>query len=149
MALRRIPTKMVVFPSERAHETNDCAVIALAHVAGISYAEAHAMFKLAGRKNREGTTNRVIRDACLAQGAIKRFHYWSKPARICDGDYASWWRRGSNLSPTLAKFLQQNPVGRFLVVKPGHAFAILDGVVYDNRSSAGARDRIEFSYQFR
>jgi hypothetical protein len=29
------------------------------------------------------------------------------------------------------KFIEQNPTGRFICVRRGHAFTIVDGVIYD------------------
>jgi hypothetical protein len=33
---------------------------------------------------------------------------------------------------TIQKFLQKNPTGRFVVNRRGHAFCVIDGVIYDH-----------------
>lgn len=96
-------------------DTKDCSVQALANALGIPYEESHKIYKDAGRKDMHG-----------AKAAV-----WS-----------SVWRRygqiifTGNAPPTIAQFVRANPTGSFLVGVNGHALAVVDGVVIDNRKTS-------------
>lgn len=95
-------------PKERA----DCTVRSLACARGIPYDKAyHALF-MAGRRKNKGPHgyNGVM---CRHSGS-----------RRCK-------RSGS-----LGKFVEANPVGRFIVHIRGHALALVDGTVYDTHESS-------------
>ncbi len=100
------------------HETNDCVVRAWAIAAQIPYAEAHAAFKAAGRRDRRGTKLHV--------------------SEAVMGDLRCY-PRGSRV--TVAKWLRANPSGHFVVFVRGHAFAVIDGVCHDYYYRAAMRPR--------
>lgn len=99
-------------------EYRDCTVRATATATGIEYGIVHAAFAAAGRKNRRGC---VIED--LAQ----------KVARLIGVKIVSVKRSGS-----LRKFLTQFPTGKYIVCKHDHAFAVIDGAVYDSTPQSEA-----------
>lgn len=94
-------------------ERADCTVSALACVAGIPYEQAHRMAAQAGRRKSARFVSKKLIAEAKANGLTLRKMRFSR-------------RR------TLAKFIRENPVGRFYVQKSGHAFTVIDGVVGDN-----------------
>lgn len=48
---------------------------------------------------------------------------------------------------TLARFLREHPTGRYYLRKRGHAFAVVDGVVFD-RINSGASVRIKDAWEY-
>ncbi len=95
-----------------ADEKRDCAVRALAVAADIPYYQAHDVFKHGGRRRRCGSYR--TRET-LAEVGIK----------------------GVSCRMSLASFINMNPKGSFYVIKRGHAFAVKDGVVFDNAPLGG------------
>lgn len=87
-------------------ETNDCVVRAYSTVKQIPYSEAHRLFSQAGRKHGQG---------CAPY--------------ICAIVLGSW----TPTNQTVATFIARFPRGRFWVCTKSHAFAIIDGVVFDDR----------------
>lgn len=104
-----------------AGERNDCAVRALMTVTGSTYRVAWGLIKVkTGRPNRKGTPTRALA-RFLDSGTILGCTF-----ERTQGTGVS--KRGRI---TLARFVRQNLVGTFYVLKRGHAFAIVDGVVVD------------------
>lgn len=93
-------------------ERRDCAVRALAAAADIPYYQAHDIFKWGGRRRRCASyrTAETLKDMGL---------------------------RVIFQSSSLAFFLKLNPQGEFFVVKRGHAFAVKDGVIFDDSKLGG------------
>lgn len=87
-------------------ERNDCSVRAWALARGITYAESHEAFRLAGRRTR-GRTSQEVSARVMGTREI--------PARPLS--YVS--------------FLAEHPVGRYVVHLKGHAIAVVDGVQLD------------------
>ena len=108
-------------PREYAWENNDCVVRASSLATGKTYAEMHAAYKAAGRKDRRGTPVRLISkvlDYKLAVSPLTR-----RSAR------------------TLASFLAEHKTGRWVMCNARHAWAVIDGVVHD-AGPVGARTRV-------
>lgn len=94
-------------------ERRNCTVIALAASAGIPYDIAHRIAEQAGRqKNRGFVSSKLLK-------------YYNKHV----GKTA--FRKSKRSPITVQKFCKRYPTGRYFVRKRGHAFAIVDGVVYD------------------
>jgi hypothetical protein len=93
-----------------ASEEADCTVRAFAVWAGVSYAEAHAIMREAGRKDRCGLAHDAL-------GTLLR--QYGKPCRI------------GVKNVTLSQFVQRHPKGRYYVAVYGHALAVIDGIVHD------------------
>lgn len=117
------------------NETRDCVVRALSLAFNRPYAEVHEICARVGRKRRRGMyrsqTNQAI--------------------KILTGDDMAL---GTSISrydgyPTFAQFAKDNPKGHFLVIKSGHAVALIDGVYHDIGAgpACSPRCRVQFYYQ--
>jgi hypothetical protein len=96
------------------------------------YLVAHAKLKAFGREDRCGTYDMTIDSALNAIGGrLIKTGGRAQPAK----------------GITLTRFLRENPRGRYFVVRNGHAFAVIDGVVHDWRNGTGPRSRIRFAYE--
>jgi hypothetical protein len=102
------------------NETNDCVVRALSLAFNVEYSKAHELCAQAGREPRRGMfrkqTNVVIKKLS------------GNPSAEMDT-----LSRGNR--QTLATFARDNAKGKWIVVKRGHAVALIDGVYHDNSSS--------------
>lgn len=113
-------------------ENNDCTVLALACVLGCSYESAHKhMSKHQLRRYRKGPTLKEVKEKF-----VPSFKNW----RVVVGPYSK------SESITVNQFVKKHPIGRFFVVVRGHAFAIIDGLVYDYKSSI--RRKIVYALRF-
>lgn len=110
------------FGSERL----DCTVRSFAIVAGITYARAHAILKLAGRKdNHCYLVDKGIREHKFEGYRFKRVGYAKR---------------------TIQRFIREHPVGRFYCSLNNHQIAIVDGKVHD-MSALGSRRIIEDAWK--
>ena len=122
-------------------EHNDCVVRAFMAALDIPYDQAHAWIKKSmNREDRKGTyTGQAIQKV---EGKIKNGYKLSfmgvNPAK-------THWKKmtGSNkilnnpkykkqTGYTLKSFIENNPVGRFVLIVQGHAVAVVNGVLYAN-----------------
>lgn len=115
--------------SDRFNETNDCAVLAWAHCFDCSYEKAHAYLKRHGRLDRRGM--RISQLESALSGCRK--------AKIKKGPYT----KDNTIS--LKKFIQKHNVGRYYVIVSGHAFAVVDGNLYDFKE--GYRRRVRGAWR--
>ena len=120
-------------------EKKDCAVRALANIIG-DYQRAHEIFTAAGRMPKEGThgfiINKVLRDAELMASLgyrVKKMYDMFNFSNNTKG------------SLTMAKLKEYYPQGKYYVTTNKHAFALINGVIYDNFPSGKCR-RIEELY---
>lgn len=105
---------MIERPEGFENDKRDCTVRALSLAANLPYKNVHSAFEVMGRKDRQGTYGKkVLQGVC----------------RILEIKAIQVKRSG-----TLKKFLIQNPKGNFWCLKRGHAFAIIDGVVHDEKN---------------
>ena len=58
-----------------------------------------------------------------------------------------WVHQNVTVRPTLASMIRQCREGRYLVIKRGHAFTIIDGVIHDN-TAVGARSQVRSIWKF-
>ena len=92
-------------------DNNSCTIRALSIASGISYEEAFQIGKEAGRKIGCGfPTSKLMKSARKNGIEFKKMKY---------------------KSITLQKFLSLGLVGRFVVRRRGHTFAIIGGVIHD------------------
>lgn len=101
-------------------ETNDCVVRALSLAFNRAYPEVHDMCATAGRKPRRGMM-RAQTDKAI------QMLTGNKQAKL------ERYTRGNRC--TLKTFARDNPKGNFLVIKRGHAVALIDGVYHDNSTT--------------
>lgn len=108
-------------PRDYDWETNDCAVRASSVATGKTYAEMHAAYKAAGRKDRKGTPVFLIDDVLDYKLGLKA--------------------QSKRSAKTLAKFLKEYNTGSWVLCNARHAWAVIDGVVHD-AGPVGARTRV-------
>lgn len=119
-------------------EYNDCTVIALHHALDIPYEAAHGFVRQAGRRKRKGFNTHTLWAYMTEKGITTnyRLHYNHNTHYI-----------------TAAKFIKRWPRGTFYVSTWDHAFAIIDGVIQENKNcrsvpgAANARSRIRESWE--
>ena len=116
-------------------ETNDCVVRALSLAFNKPYTEVHAACAAVGRKARRGMYRHQT-DAAVAKLS-------GNPAA---GGTHLTRREGF---PTFAQFARMHPEGRFIVIKRGHAVALIDGVYHDMAQSAACSARCRVQYYYR
>ena len=113
-------------------ESNDCTVRATCVAMGKPYLEIHKAYSAVGRKPRTGVSVRTMDKALQL--------ITNRPqcmVRALD-------------EPTFAQFSKANPKGKFIVVKRGHAVALINGMWYDAHvACAGARSRVRFYYEIK
>lgn len=92
--------KLLKISSDRMGEHQDCAVKAVAIVAGLTYMDAHKIMKTHGRKNRETTPDRITRKALRQLGfKLKKIKFRAKTIRTIEREldpnkiYLVWVRR--------------------------------------------------------
>jgi hypothetical protein len=111
-----------------SHKRN-CTVLALAHVANIAYLEAFEIAKQAGRQDNKGFKSEKL--IAFANKKFGKGHF----------------KKIKRTTITVQKFCKKYSQGRYYVRKKGHAYAIIDGVVYD-RTSPKPLERILEAWKF-
>lgn len=111
-------------------ESRDCVVVSFCEIWGAPYRDAHTHIKrMFGRKNRRGTDTDKCRDAiarCPRTKMAKR--EWELSER-----------------PTLKKFCEMHPTGKYWVFVSKHALAVIDGVIHDH--THGPRRKVKFAFR--
>lgn len=117
------------------NETNDCVVRALSLAFNKPYSEVHQACSRAGRRPRRGMYR----------------HQTDKAIQILTGknDVSGSTFPYRNHRPTFAQFAADHPTGHFIVIKRGHAVALIDGVYHDMGGSAGCGARCRVQYYYR
>ena len=90
------------------NDDNNCVVRAIAIAYGLSYKKAYDIAAAAGRKHAKGAYTENV----LQKSGLK---------------YTKFVRH-----LTINQFLKSNPQGRFIATRRGHAFAIINGTIYDS-----------------
>ena len=113
-----------------AVDYNSCTVVTLSCVTGNTWKQCSQYLKKYGRRYRKGMLCKEIREAFkgFTKFVVKESPY-STQNRI-----------------TIGQFIKKHPVGKFYCCSRGHAFAIIDGVLYDH--SDKSRRQITFAYRF-
>jgi hypothetical protein len=96
-------------------DKDNCTIRAFALGFGMPYKDAHYMGEIAGRNHGEGFWMHKI------MNKAREFGY-----EFCE----------YKAEMTLKKFLDTYPLGRYICVRSGHAFAVIDGKVYDEITNA-------------
>lgn len=128
-----------------SRETNDCTVRALMAAAGISYDLAHATMAKHGRSFGKGTKHATQMAAYAEHGGeLRAIFGTTKGARF----RANKVENVPHVEGiTLGRLLTRIPMGRFICIMRGHAFAIVDRQLADGGPiPAGAR--IQAIYRF-
>ena len=108
-------------------EANDCVVRAMTVALERSYEEMHDVCSAAGRQPRRGMPIYEIEQALTKILSLDtKMQFIPRSQRM-----------------TFAQFVKQNPTGRYVVIRRGHAVALIDGVWHDaHESGCGARARV-------
>jgi hypothetical protein len=128
-----------------SRETNDCTVRALMAAANITYDQAHATMTKHGRKFGKGTYHDTQLKAYTEhRGELRAIFGTTKGARY----RANKMENVPHVEGiTLGKLLERIPMGRFVCVMTGHAFAIIDRQLADG-GPLKAGTRIQAIYRF-
>lgn len=117
---------------DELNEGRACTVVALANVTGYTFEESHKIMKYGGgREDGKG----MFREEQLE--AFKTLYLTFKIV-------ASPYTKSNRI--TINQFLKKHPEGKFYCACRGHAFAIIDGVLYDH--SEKLRRQITFAHRF-
>lgn len=126
-------------------ETNDCTVRALMVAANISYDQAHATMAKHGRKFAKGTYHDT---------QVKAYEEHGGELRAIFGTTKGARYRANKVENvphvegiTLGKLIDRIPMGRFVCIMNGHAFAIIDRQLADG-GPLKAGTRIQAIYRF-
>ena len=156
--ISRSGIKYAVTPSREArdagyeHETRDCFVQALMRVTGVPYRDAHAFTK-EQFKRRDGKGTCGVRQtmARLASTRVTIFGYRvfvkEIPTRTVLRRTRLFGLRHVLAFPTVSDSLYLLRNGRYLSCSNYHAWATIDGVIYDNGPTSN-RTRLTECYQF-
>ena len=128
-----IPRQELLASRNNFDEKNDCVVRAISHALEIDYSEAHLMCETKGRKPKHGCWPTVMLGLHAGKKAI------TIKGRLITKHY----RKRAQTIPT---FIKKNPIGRFICSKRGHAFTVIDGIVY---GQALDNSRIEYYFKVR
>lgn len=118
-------------------ESKDCTVRAIAAALRIPYAKAHEAARLAGRRMRKGFWPDRI---------LKSMGVEFTESRMYDEKRAKAGNYRTSPYPTLSQVLPLLSEGRYILDTRNHAFAVVDGVVYDG-SRLKLRQRIQNIYE--
>jgi hypothetical protein len=136
------------YTSQKPQGSSDrrsCTVNALAITTGVSWEIAHAALKSAGRKNGRGVYMvQVIRSRKLEDSG---FYFTEIPVDARAG--FKHFTNGQPYNPnrvTLDRFAREHRTGAYYLIKSGHAFALVDGVVRDWQAN-GSRSLIQRAYR--
>jgi hydrogenase maturation factor len=114
------------------NESNDCTVRATCLAMNKPYKSIHKVFAKHGRRTGKGVT--------LATLIAVLIDLTKNNLKIVASHAI---RRES-----LASFIKTHPKGKYVVIKRGHAFAVIDGVAHDAHSSCcGARSIVKYAYK--
>ena len=114
-------------------ETNDCVVRAIASTFGLPYDISHKFVADEfGRQNRKGTFSTIpkLRDRNNIQGI--QYTTMPKEQLTYPGSARHQMNGGKPTEITLSMFIEKYPKGKYLVIKKGHAFSVIDGVIIGN-----------------
>lgn len=110
------------------NETEDCVVRCYANLLDISYAEAHALFRAAGRKDRQQTYIHTFMPLYEKAGIKLRAAFGTTDvAKYLVSSYNARQRPGITLKrclPILRK-------GKYAILTRQHIFALVDGKILD------------------
>lgn len=133
-------------------ETNDCAVLSIASAFGVEYEKAHQFVKETfKRKNRKGTMAFAYKLNRYAETHGELFGCKITPIGVKKSQYnyslvydAKVGKQTVKRKMTVGTFINNNPIGTFVVVVKNHAFTIIDGVVVGNYDDAEKKKKIMY-----
>lgn len=131
-------------------ETKDCFVQALMHATGVPYRDAHAAAaEKFNRPTRKGTmVDGHMRHIVANKTTLFGYRVFVTSVPVGTTRRMSRW---GNLDlkpvyPTLEQMVRRMRTGRYIVCSGSHAWAVIDGVVYDN-GVTGPRTQVQQVYE--
>lgn len=125
-------------------DSRDCTVRAFASATSTSYLSAHHLAKMAGRAFHKGFWSARILKKAKEEGLLdftESFMYdKKKAAKFGYGYHSSYY-------PTLLQVMPLLMKGRYILETHSHAFAVVDGVIYDQGSKLKVRARIKTIFE--
>lgn len=128
-----------------SRETNDCTVRALMAAANITYDQAHATMAKHGRKFGKRTYHDTQAKAYTEHGGELRAIFGTTKGARYRANKVDNVPHVEGI--TLGKLLERIPMGRFVCIMTGHAFAIIDRQLADG-GPLKAGTRIQAIYRF-
>jgi hypothetical protein len=134
------------------HESRDCFVHAIRFVTGVPYRDAHEFvrthFGRVDGKSTMGVDSGLQRIDQLKQ-YIFGFRVFTQKTMVSTRLRRTRWGayRQVGVYRTAAQFAARFPRGKFLLCSNNHAFACIDGQIYDN-GYAGARTNVTYAWEF-
>lgn len=119
-------------PREYSDERNDCTVRATSLALNKPYKEIHKAFSDKGRRWGKGVNLATLETVLtgFVGNTLETHRHWQH-GRL-----------------TLKRFIDYHPTGKWVVIKRGHAFAVIDGVAHDAHSSCcGSRCIVQYAYK--
>ena len=123
-------------------DKNDCTVRALANAASMPYTDAHATLKKYGRKNKHGCAFPIFSAAYGENGfslmgvfgTTGAAKYYNACVKKVSLDVPHF--KGMTVGRAIDELLQ---VGRYIVLISGHAFAVVNGKIFDTGAISSAK----------
>lgn len=114
-------------------ERNDCVVRAIASTFGLKYDVAHKFVANEfGREPRKGTYGTIPKLSNRSNILGTKYNIIPKENLTYPGSARHQMNGGKPTEITLSMFIEKYPTGKYFVIKKGHAFSIIDGVVIGN-----------------
>lgn len=112
-------------------DRNNCAVRALANVTGKEYSAIHEEIRKKGRADGKGTAYKICAQVYQDHGLKVVGVFGTTKAAQTLG---AWYFREAPKKKgiTLARFIEENPVGRFIVGIRGHNTTVINGNLVDS-----------------
>jgi hypothetical protein len=138
-AARELPELARVFAQRECYgEANDCSVISMSVAFGIPYNVAHDILAAAGRQKGKGMYFQTyLRNVAESGEMICGYKVTSVRCEALPSSNYGYTRRARWIYPSLQKVQRDFPKGRFILIKRGHAFTMLDGKVIDSMAATG------------
>ncbi len=113
------------------NERNDCSVVAVSLVCGVSYAEAHLILKKLGRRNRCSTDIKIIMQA-VAEFGCSYYNIAAKPPVCSSNLYKRFYKPNCSSSYTPKTITAALSKGeKYICFTVDHCFAVIGGNVQD------------------
>jgi len=110
------------------YESNDCTVIVFQVAFGVTYKQAHALIKFAGRKRGDGFQLGTLLDILHEQ------------EYVLQGKVVTRWENKWGKKYRISDFLRDHPQGTYIVGVRAHVMCIKDGVIYDSNEGKAIKN---------
>ena len=118
-------------------DRNNCAVRALANVTGRDYNELHQAMKKHGRTDGKGTPWGVCTKVYEACG-LRVVGVFGSTKMATSLKFHHFKTAEQHKGMTLARFIKENPTGRFVVGIRGHNTTVINGKLVDSFAVKGS-----------